>query len=591
MWRRYIATLLRHSASRVLALLLLLLAGGLTEGAGLLLLVPLLQLLGIGTAAQAPNEPALALLEQLFAAVGLALTLAGGLGAVFALIAVRALLVWLRELTLSHARLALIDALRLELHQALAGADWPLLSRLRGSDLHQALTDEVDRVGQGTQHLLNFIVTACMAAVYAAVALVLTPLLTTVALLAGGLLLLTGLPLLRRARRLGRQLSAAQRGLYAEVGQFLDSLKLSKSYLAEARQQAAFRAAVDRARERRLAFVHSSSGAQLLFQLGAALGLCTLVYGAVTLGLATAELLVLILIFARLMPLLARLLRGAQQLGHMLPAFATLSALQDRCLAAAEPLPPADDRWRPQLRRVLQLRQLRFAYPRRAAVLNGVDLSLPAGRITALVGASGAGKSTLADLLLGLRQPTDGQILIDGQPLTPARLRRWRAAVAYVPQEALLFNRSLRANLLWAKPDAGPQELRQALRLAAAESLLDALPDGLDTVLGERGLRLSGGERQRLMLARALLTRPQLLILDEATSAVDGPQAALIDQAVGRLRGELTVLVIAHRPATARRADRVAVLEAGRVIECGSWQRLSADPNSALNRLLAAELT
>jgi ATP-binding cassette subfamily C protein len=210
-------------------------------------------------------------------------------------------------------------------------------------------------------------------------------------------------------------------------------------------------------------------------------------------------------------------------------------------------------------------------------VLAGLDLEIPAGSAVAIVGASGVGKSTLADMLMGLQVPDAGSVSVDGQTLTGPRLAAWRRSIAYIPQENFLFNQSIRANLQWASPDASDADLRQVLALTGADAVVATMPDGLDTIVGERGSRLSGGERQRLILARALLREPTLLILDEATSALDNESERAVWSVIDRLRGSTTVVVIAHRLSTLRCVDHVAVLDGGRIVQFGTFDALTND--------------
>jgi ATP-binding cassette subfamily C protein len=210
----------------------------------------------------------------------------------------------------------------------------------------------------------------------------------------------------------------------------------------------------------------------------------------------------------------------------------------------------------------------------RPPALRDATLTIRAGATTAVVGPSGAGKSTLADIVLGLLFARAGHVEVDGVELTPARARAWRERVGYVAQETYLFNDTVRANLRWAYPEATDEEIQAALALAAADRFVAALPDGLDTVVGERGGRLSCGERQRLTLARALLRRPELLMLDEATSSVDAENELEIQRAVESLRGRMTMLVITHRLATTRAADVIYVMDRGRIVESGSFESL-----------------
>jgi ATP-binding cassette subfamily C protein len=235
------------------------------------------------------------------------------------------------------------------------------------------------------------------------------------------------------------------------------------------------------------------------------------------------------------------------------------------------------------------LRDVRCAYPppldngsdaaplhSRRDALDGVWLRIPAGKITAIVGPSGAGKSTIADLLLGLMFPQAGDVRIDGVELTPARAHQWREHVGYVPQDPFLFHDTIRANLQLAAPRSSDREMGEALALAGADAFVARLPQGLDTVVGERGSALSGGERQRIALARALLRRPSLLVLDEATNAVDAECELRIREVIGSLRGRLTVVVITHDLAAVLDADAIYVIEEGRVSEAGDCATLLA---------------
>ncbi|MFJ5230009.1 ABC transporter ATP-binding protein [Kitasatospora sp. NPDC088391] len=214
-------------------------------------------------------------------------------------------------------------------------------------------------------------------------------------------------------------------------------------------------------------------------------------------------------------------------------------------------------------------------YPGAAAPsVTGFDLTVRPGETVALVGGSGAGKSTVLNLVIGFLRPTEGRILLDGRDMEELDLRSYRTFLSVVPQESILFEGSIRENVTYGLKDVPEETVRAALRDANALEFIERLPDGLDTVVGERGARLSGGQKQRLAIARALIRDPRVLVLDEATSALDSRSEALVQEALARLVRGRTVFVVAHRLSTVRGADRIVVMEHGRIAEIGSHAEL-----------------
>jgi ABC-type multidrug transport system fused ATPase/permease subunit len=236
---------------------------------------------------------------------------------------------------------------------------------------------------------------------------------------------------------------------------------------------------------------------------------------------------------------------------------------------------PPQPRTLPRRPHELRLERVSFSYaPGTRPALRDVSLTVRAGETVALVGPSGAGKTTLLHLLLRLFDPTSGQVLLDGVDLREFALEDLRARFAYVGQDTFLFCGTVAENLRLARPDASRSELKAALAAANAEEFVRALPAGLDTVIGERGLRLSGGERQRIAIARALLKDAPVLLLDEPTSNIDGESEASIQEALRRLARGRTTVVVAHRLSTVVEADRIVVLDEGRIVESGRHEEL-----------------
>ena len=222
----------------------------------------------------------------------------------------------------------------------------------------------------------------------------------------------------------------------------------------------------------------------------------------------------------------------------------------------------------------VELDKVSFHYPSSGAGIRDISLTVPAGNTLALVGATGSGKSTLIKLLLRFYDPSNGQIRIDGQPIRDLSLQSLRGAIGLVSQDVYLFEGTIRENLAYGNPAASDTEIIDAAKTAEAWSFIEALPEGMNTPVGERGVRLSGGQRQRLSLARALLKNPPILVLDEATSAVDNETEAAIQRSLKRIGHNRTVIMIAHRLSTIVDADSIAVIEGGKVLEQGTHREL-----------------
>ena len=267
-------------------------------------------------------------------------------------------------------------------------------------------------------------------------------------------------------------------------------------------------------------------------------------------------------------------------LGEMVNGYDRLflqAAPMTEMLIADEKITDAPDAKRLNVREsVIELRDVSYAYDdaKDITVLDNISLTIPAGQRVGLVGPSGAGKTTITKLLMRLDDTTGGIITIDGQDISQVTQESLRHAISFVPQEPLLFHRSLRENILYGKLDANDEELARAIKAARADEFIDHLPRGLDTVVGERGVKLSGGQRQRIAIARAILKDAPILILDEATSALDSESEKLIQASLDTLMKGRTSIVIAHRLSTISKLDRIIVLENGTIVEDGSHTAL-----------------
>jgi ATP-binding cassette, subfamily C, bacterial len=568
---------------RALLALVLTAAVGLTEGVSLLLLIPLLQLAGVAVEGSVGNLSTR--LASLFDAVGVRPTLLAVLVLYVVLTIIQASLIRARSLADAVAVQRYTLALRERLYSAIARARWLVVSRIRTSDVTYALTTAVDQVDNGANNVLFLIANLVVALVYAIFALRVSPAMTAIVLATSVVLLVVERARTLLGKKRGEQVTSSTSSLFATAAEQLGGLKTAKSYGHEQRHLALFVDIGKQVNAARLALTRAFASLRWQMTVGSVLALSVILYLAVeTFHLPTAAILLLLFIFSRLVPRLVTLQQTYQEILSVVPALNAIDTLIAQCEHAPERT--TTGREPIVIEKGIELVDVSFSYSGNAQApqLHSVSLSIPAGKTSAIVGASGAGKSTVADMLLGLITPDTGTVSIDGRPLDESHLKSWREQIAYVAQDTFLFNDTVRFNLDWAAPGATEREMNDALASAAAD-FVSALPSGLDTVIGERGVRLSGGERQRLSLARALLRHPRVLILDEATSSLDSENEERIFRAIQRLHGEMTIVIITHRLSTIRSADVIHVLDAGRVVASGSWDELMALEESRLREL------
>ncbi len=217
-----------------------------------------------------------------------------------------------------------------------------------------------------------------------------------------------------------------------------------------------------------------------------------------------------------------------------------------------------------------------FSYEEGKEVLHNINFKAPAGSVTALVGSSGSGKSTIAGLSATFLTPKSGKVTIDNQDLSKVKLSSYRKYLGVVLQDEFLFEGTIRENIMFPRPNASEADLQNAVKAAYVNEFTDRFDDGLDTLIGERGVKLSGGQRQRLAIARAILANPKIIILDEATSSLDTESEALIQKSLAELIKDRTTIVIAHRLSTIKKADQILVIEAGHIVERGTHNELIA---------------
>jgi ATP-binding cassette subfamily C protein len=582
----YLHALFEVGRARIAGTVGLMFLFSLSEGLGIALLLPILQISGFDLGAQGAVGRYANVVASVFEAAGLHPSLLLLLLVFAGLVGARALLGRWQIVAMYAVQQNFGARLRQRLYHAIANANWLALSRMRSSDLTHALTAEIDRVEVATFEVLSLASTVLLFLLYFGIALAVSAPMTALAL--GCAIILAALLRGRtaRLRGAGADLSERTKGLYGATVEHLQSLKAAKMYGVQERNADSYAALSREVARASVDIERQQAATNSLFEIGSVVILAAVLYVSIrVLGVAPFAVLLLLAMFARVMPRVIQCHYLYQECMHALPAFENVIGMAGRCAAMAEPVNASAQAL--EFGNSLRLQGVSFSYQRADGArspdqtgpppaVHDLDLAVPVGEVVALVGPSGAGKSTIADLMTGLLTPDSGRVTVDGVTLDETRARAWREQVGYVSQDTYLFHDTVRANLLWARPGATEGEVREALGLAAAEQFVDTLPAGLDTVIGERGASISHGERQRIALARALLRRPRLLILDEATNSLDAHNEQRILDAIERLRGDLTIVMIAHRIAAVRRADRIYVVDGGTIAESGSWNELCA---------------
>lgn len=580
----YFASLVSFAPFQFFLGCILMIFNTILSGVGLLLFIPLLHYTG-----WLPSVGETGIFHSVFlylpsfsGQVPLLVTL----GIFVVLIALFAGLDYWQTKVMTQLRLAYLFELQKSLNDCVANATWSYLLRRRLHHAQHMISVGLGQIGILTYFCLQWVSESIVVFGYLIFSFVISFRLTLIASLISGVLFF----LLRKHKALltGESQFLLNRRMQEALGQFLEGVKLAKSYNRTDQYSAYFSDLNRQGQASQLAFTQNQSWIRFLFRVSSGIIFGVLVFVAVRFfKINLVLMLALLAVFSRLLPKVSSLQQNYLRMMNTVPVFSQAQIMLQDFGQNQEVLHRHESI---VFEKEILLKHVAYSH-QDVTTLQDISCAIPVNTTTAIVGASGAGKSTLADVLLGLLLPQSGQIFVDRRELDASVLYAWRNGVSYVPQETTLFHESIRANLLWAVPEATDEAIWEALRLAAADVFVAKLPDQLESVIGDRGIHLSGGERQRLALARALLRRPKVLVLDEATSALDTQNEELIYGTLKALHGTMTIVVIAHRFSTIRGADQVLVLEAGRLVESGSPEILLADRNSFFSGLFGKEIS
>lgn len=559
-------------AGLILALTVL---AGLTQGFGLAMFLPLLHIMSGEEAA--PGFP-FDLIRRIFEFLGLPFEVPVVLTFLVALVLCGlAVTLFQRTLVMAISLMKHVRHTSRRLVVALLDSTWSHISTQSTGETTIQLTTEVMRGGRAMTQLLNAVSAAIQIVALLAFSFAISPQLLLVAAIFGIFAAALILPTQRRSYYLGDLLTQANKrfGFYAV--DYLRNMKLIKATASEPETADRITALQDDVcttmarRQINLALSNFIVQAAPVFLVAIVIGLVTQV-----LDLQTETALVFLVFMARIAPLATHFQQEYQSFVLERSAIDLIDDMIETHERNAEAAPNKDTKAY-HFDHAIRFEDVGFSFSQDSSpALSKIDLDIAKGGYIGIVGASGAGKSTFVDLLCGLRTPTGGRITVDGQDLRDIDIRTWRHQIGYVTQDVVVFNDTLRNNIRFAHPEADDDALDQAIDLANLRAVVDNLPNGLDTVMGEGGVRLSGGQKQRLALARALVGRPQILILDEATSALDSESEQAIQASLDAIAHRFTIVVVAHRLSTIKNADLICVLEKGRIVERGTFAELLA---------------
>lgn len=575
-----------YLGKRIFLLLILSMLVGLFDGFGIALFIPLLETVSGGSGTDhARAMGRLGFLLDWTGQVGLNLNLTLVLAGMLGLFLLKGVMVFLQAYLNTGLRARFMRQVRLQLIEGLSSLAYPAFTGMQAGRIQNTLSGETLKMAAAFVHFFSLIKSGMLLAVYLGLAL-LTNARIAALVIAGGLLSnLLYRSVFRRTKQLSRR--------YTEQGHRFEGLLIQSvdffKYLKATQAMRPFAGKMRRSAEaleethRRMGFYQAlmtgSREVMVIAIIVAVILLQVRVFG----GQLAAVLLTLLFLYRGLNSLIN--LQGSWN-GFLNHAGA-LDNFRDFALQLAEGREPeAEPRAVPPFQERIELQQLSFSYPGSAApALQDIALDIPKNATLAITGPSGAGKTTLANVLAGLLVPDRGRLLLDGRPLQPEAYPCYRERVGYITQETVIFSDTAFHNItLWdEKTEASLARFWEAVRRARLEEVVQQLPHGEDSLLGDRGIRLSGGQRQRVALARELYRGADILILDEATSALDGATEELIRQNLEELKGTCTLILIAHRLSSIRHADRILLMEAGRIAFVGDYEQLLAE-KAALQR-------
>lgn len=573
---RQLTPLLKLYPRMVPLLIVVAVAASIFEGFGVSLFIPLLQDLGttgLGADPQGASANWLSRhLNLLFSGIPQESRLYVISGLIFGSILIRALLTYANAAMAISLSQKTLHRIRTETFSQLLDVSYQFIERTKSGDLVNTLHRELQQTVLSMKNLINMFVGICLLVMYVCLLLLISWQLTLVVALSMFVISLFVQYITRRAKQLGKRATQANMKMVGRILEGLSGMKVIRAFAREDYERSKF----DQVSANVSKFFFKanilSEIVKPIYEIISAVILVVLLLAIFKTPSDLGPVLVFIFVLFRVQPRIIQLDRVRVAINANAAAVEATMKLWNR---KNKQFPEQGSIIAHPLAKEIRFENVSFCYEKGdKEALSNVSVRIPEGKVTALVGPSGAGKSTLIKLLLRLYEPTSGTIYVDGTPLSQLNSVSWRNQTAMVSQDIFVFNRSIRENIAYGRLDATDEDVIEAAKLAGADEFVQELPDGYDTIVGDRGVRLSGGQQQRLTLARAIVRKPRILILDEATNALDSITEERIQRAIEKMSEHCTVISIAHRFSTIENADQILVFEDGLLRDQGSFQDL-----------------
>lgn len=559
---------------QILTLGALNLFGGVFEVVGINAIIPIFSIIGGGGAKDIVSRT----LERLFSYFGIGYTVKHLVIFIMLMFIVKAAALFISKYIAIKISADYEENTRSCLFKAMTESNWSHLVKQKAGYLDQILIMDVRNSSALLVHIGNSILITTSLLVYGLLALNVSFIIATLAFVLGGATFVVFRPLFYKNRLAYAEMAQKYKDLAHYTNQIVSGMKAVKSSLAEG---PVFQRSMEYFSRMKKLYVRVNifrSFTNISLQPIAAffiLGIFAVFYKTQTLNFASFA--VIVYAINRVFSNVDAIQSEIHMMTSSVPHVMSILSYKEEALLNKE---RADGASPFKFNELLELKNVSFSYSSAGQTLSDISFSIAKGSMIGIIGPSGSGKSTLVDLLLRLQNPDKGAILTDGENISNIGLRDWRQNIAYVPQEPFLMNDTIYNNIIFFNPSLTADDVEYAVKMANIHDFILSLPKGFETVVGERGLRLSGGERQRVVLARALARRPQILILDEATSALDNESELAIQRAIERLKGQMTIIVIAHRLSTVEKSDKLIALEKGKILETGVPSELLKDKES-----------